>query len=272
MVILCQDKCLKLAKKKKDGEKKMNIPKTAKLIKDSNDHWVDIDGSIYYIDRRNGKNNNIIKKTQTIVRGYKYCGINYVGKGTVSKRVHRLVAEAFLSNPNEYKVVGHKNNIKSDNRVENLYWTTTSKNTQKAFDDGLANNDKGFDDSQSKPVYMFETKTNALVGVYGSISIASESTGISKTTISRQAKYKRPVRREFYFRFIDDIDSAKTDTNHPSLVGMYDYDTDALIETFINGADASNKTGIPKRTIHQHIKNDRKPLRKYLQVYFLSIK
>lgn len=248
----------------------MEIPKTAKKIKDTRDHWIDRDGNVYCRDSRYGKDNKVIRKSQSTVHGYKYCGIYYVGKGNISKRVHRLVAEAFIPNPNDYKVIGHKNNIKSDNRVDNLYWTTTKENTQKAFDDGLAVNDRGFEDSQSNPVNMFETTTNKLIATYGSISEASEVTGIGKTTISRQAKYRRPVRKDFYFRFIDDEDSIGESS--PTLVGMYDYDTDNLIGTFVNGADASNKTGIPKRTVHQHIKNDRKPLRKYLQVYFLSIK
>ena len=198
----------------------MDIPKTARKISGTRDHWVDTDGSVYCRDSRYGKDNKIIRKAQSTVHGYKYCGVYYVGKGNISKRVHRLVAEAFIPNPNDCKVIGHKNNIKSDNRVENLYWTTTKENTQKAYDDNLAVNDKGFDDSQSKPVYMFETTTNKLIATYGSITEAAKLTGINKTTISRQAKYKRPVRKDFYFRFIDDVDSIGTIS--PVLVGMYD--------------------------------------------------
>ena len=42
--------------------------------------------------------------------------------------IHRLVAFAFLGEPNE--CVHHINNIKDDNRVENLEWTTLSNNTK----------------------------------------------------------------------------------------------------------------------------------------------
>jgi len=199
----------------------MKLPETAKKIKNSIDHWVDIDGSIYCLDGRYGKGRKLIKKSQPTVHGYKYVSIRYENKkGNISKRSHRLVAEAFIPNPNNYNIVGHKNNIKSDNRVDNLYWTTVSENTKKAFDDGLTKNDKGFDDSQSMPVNMFETKTNKLLGTYGSIRIASEKTGVGASTISRQAKYKRPVRKPFYFRYIDDADSVGVFA--PELVGMYD--------------------------------------------------
>jgi hypothetical protein len=44
--------------------------------------------------------------------------------------VHRLVAMTFLENPNQYPEVDHKNNIKTDNRVENLQWVSNSQNQQ----------------------------------------------------------------------------------------------------------------------------------------------
>ena len=203
-----------------------------------------------------------------VISGYMYCGINYIGKGCITKRVHRIVAQTFIPNPNNLPYVGHKNNIKTDNRVENLYWTTPQENTKKAFDDGLAHNSKGFDDSQSKPVKMYETTTNKLLNEFESITIASQKTGIYKTTIARQCKYKRPVRKPFYFRYIDDI----SEMVECQIIGEYLYDTDELIAVFYNMSEASRMTGIPHRTICTQCEKGQKPQEKISRVYFLRIR
>lgn len=243
---------------------KMKLPKTAKRIQNSKD-YIDLDGTVYtnISNYKNRMSQKVIKKAQHTVHGYKYCGIyDTEKKKCVQRRVHRLVAEAYIPNPEKLPVVGHKNNIKTDNRVENLYWTTNRENIQKAVDDGLLANDIGFEDSQSKPVAMFRTTTNEKIRVFGSIFEAARQTGLPKTTIARQAKYHRPVRTEMYFRYLDDETAIP-----PELVGMFDFQTDGLVQVFINKGDAARKTGCNENTIGQQCSNG-KPKHRFGDYYF----
>lgn len=53
--------------------------------------------------------------------GYKRVGLNKNGK-QIYYGVHRLVAQAFISNPNNYPQINHKDENKSNNKVDNLEW------------------------------------------------------------------------------------------------------------------------------------------------------
>jgi hypothetical protein len=88
-----------------------------------------------------GKKEKIIKGGVN-PQGYIIIGLNKNNKRT-SYTEHRLVALAFLDNPNNYPVINHKNGIKTDNRVENLEWCTYQQNTIHAFETGLKFGYKG---------------------------------------------------------------------------------------------------------------------------------
>lgn len=64
--------------------------------------------------------------------------------------IHRLVAYTYIPNPEKLPQVNHKNNIKTDNKVENLKWGTTLSNSHEAFADGLYNIRKGSELTHSK--------------------------------------------------------------------------------------------------------------------------
>ena len=56
------------------------------------------------------------------ITGYSQIGLS-VGRGKGKTfRIHRLVAEAFISNPNNYPEINHKDEVRTDNRAKGLDW------------------------------------------------------------------------------------------------------------------------------------------------------
>ena len=78
-------------------------------------------------------------KLSTTNLGYKTVGLTLNGK-TITKYVHRLVAESFLSNPHNKPQINHLNGNKTDNSVSNLEWCTHSENMRHACNNGLTTN------------------------------------------------------------------------------------------------------------------------------------
>ena len=69
--------------------------------------------------------------------GKGYLIVSLTINGTrLTKAVHRLVAEVRLPNPENLPEVDHINNIRDDNRLENLMWVTKEQNVQKSYDTG----------------------------------------------------------------------------------------------------------------------------------------
>ncbi len=71
---------------------------------------------------RNRKTKRVLKPFLNYF-GYLMIGLSIKGK-TYSKLIHRLVAKAFISNPDNKPTVDHINQNKWDNRAENLRWQT----------------------------------------------------------------------------------------------------------------------------------------------------
>jgi hypothetical protein len=109
-------------------------------------------GQVRGLDRLNarGQQRKGGMKKQTITSmGYWSVKLHVNSKQKVVK-VHRLVAEAFLPNPENKPCVNHINGVKTDNRLENLEWNTYAENSRHASDTGLMNPLKGEDTPASK--------------------------------------------------------------------------------------------------------------------------
>ena len=69
-------------------------------------------------------------------RGYQQVNL-WDGKKHHKKYIHRLIAEAFIPNPNNYRTINHINGNRIDNRIENLEWCNDEKQQREAFRLGL---------------------------------------------------------------------------------------------------------------------------------------
>ena len=83
-----------------------------------------------------------IMKQSTDSNGYFQVELSKNGKAK-KYLVHRLIAKAFIENPDNKNDVNHINCIKKDNRVENLEWATRSENIRHALDNNLVDSAKG---------------------------------------------------------------------------------------------------------------------------------
>lgn len=158
------------------------------------EHWKAIAGyeGIYEVSdlgRVKSLGNNKSRK-EKILKPRKYsCGYYLVNlcKDGVAKQclIHRLVADAFIPNPNNLETVNHKDEVKTNNSASNLEWMSQKDN----LNYGTRNNRVA--EANSKQVQMLDKKTGELIATFPSINEAERITGIPRSNISSCCLSKR---------------------------------------------------------------------------------
>lgn len=134
----------------------------------------------------------------TIRFGYHYVGLTKNGK-TKHFRVHRLVAEAFIENPNNLPIINHKDENKQNNRVDNLEWCDCKYNLN------YGNSRKKLSTSMVKNIgvkVIQKDKNGNLIAIYDSIQEASRTTGVPNQNINKvvHQKYNKGRNGKYYKR------------------------------------------------------------------------
>lgn len=133
------------AGQKRQPKKRENIVEVKKYdLNEDEERQIIIDNELtYYSINKLGQVKNL--NTKKFLKGtnlHSYIYVNLtVGKKRKNRAVHQLVAQAFLSNPNNYIIVDHINGDRQDNRVENLRWASALENA----------NNKHLDKTPDKP-------------------------------------------------------------------------------------------------------------------------
>lgn len=126
-----------------------------KQINEYPNYSVTADGRVISTGRiagRSGKGFSSIQQELTIMHNKSgYCMVNlFKDRKSKTRYVHRLVAEAYLENPDNLPQVNHIDGNKDNNKVSNLEWCTSSHNNKHALDTGLREGQKGETNSQAK--------------------------------------------------------------------------------------------------------------------------
>jgi len=145
--------------------------------------WKDIRGweGFYRISNLGQVQNATTKKMLTPAigsNGYLHVDLRYFQKKTVS--IHRLVAEAFVENPNKHPIVNHKDECKTNNTADNLEWCTTRYNVN--YGKGAL--------AKNSPVVQLD-RNGMVIKTWESMKQASEAIGIKYQGISRVCRNER---------------------------------------------------------------------------------
>ena len=109
--------------------------------------------------------------------------------------VHKIVASAYLENPNNYTIVHHKNFIRNDNRVENLTWCSPQENNDYSHEHYMG--------SHYRSVLCIDANGNKTI--YKSLSDAGRATNTNISNICRCCKGRTKRTGGYQWFYITEI-------------------------------------------------------------------
>lgn len=105
------------------------IPEDLREIPGFRGYYISQDGKVYSLHKFNNLHEMTLKEDKD---GYLEVGL-YKNRKRYFRRVHRLVLEAWSTNPNRYTQVNHKDGNVKNNNIDNLEWCTLKYNIQHSF-------------------------------------------------------------------------------------------------------------------------------------------
>jgi len=168
--------------------------------------------------------------------------------------LHRLIATAFIENPENKEQVNHIDGVKLNNSVQNLEWVSNKENQIHKFQIGLGNNYK-------RKIVQYDLEMNK-IKEFESIVGAAKELNIGKSNIIGVLRDKRKTAGGFIWKYLEDknIDFSKKITiNKNRGRKVLQYDLEMNIITIHNStSDAARNVNIHKNNIWGAIHNFRK--------------
>lgn len=147
----------------------------------------------HYKDGRIGIHKGRVLKQQNTKKGYLRVDLTKDGVRR-SHQIHRLVAEAFIPNPEGKEQVNHRDGCKLNNAVSNLEWNSNEENILHANENGLRGVSR-----QPKEVEQYDMQGN-LIGTYRSFYNAALAVEGDSYKISLVCRGKRKSHKGFIWK------------------------------------------------------------------------
>ena len=156
----------------------------------------------------------LLRLTRQTYRNRTYAYVCLMESGKRRKvRVHRLVAEVFLSNPHNFKEIDHINNDGTDNRISNLRWCTHKENMNnpitaeiqkryRTFDPDRPDAKKWINRHEGERKRVGQFLDGILIKEFSSIGEA-ERVGFVKCSISAVCHGRNKTYRGYVWKFLD---------------------------------------------------------------------
>ncbi len=164
--------------------------------------------SHYSIDEKGIVINDLTSKIKTPTlnltgKGYLYVDLWESGE-KYRKYIHRLVAEAFIPNPENKPYINHIDGNPRNNNVNNLEWCTPLENVEHASKVlGVMKAYKNHCEKQKRAVIQINRFTKEKVGKYDSIAEASKKTGVPTSGIVNVLKGRQSYTKDFVWKYCE---------------------------------------------------------------------
>lgn len=191
--------------------------------------------------------------------GYMQVTTTINGK-TVTISIHRIIAACFLSNPDNLPQVNHKNNVRDDNRVENLEWCSRRYNLQYRNKFGISYGEA----AKKCPVIAINLETLEVLR-FSSQTEAGKNLGISRPSIGQVISGKAKQAGGYYFMNGDGSDVKMNKNRLRKIVAgrKPDYSilgvnlTTQMVYIFPSQGEAGRVVGIDQSTVGMVIRGKR---------------
>ena len=188
-----------------------------------------------------------------IQQGYCHVTIQINKKGK-RFRVHRLVAEAFIPNPENKPYVNHIDGNRMNNNINNLEWVTPQENTLHAVSTGL------MQPTREKEIIQFDLDGNK-IAEYKSISEAARQTNSEVSKICLCCSLQRITHNDFQWRYKNEcgekIQAVKQSPTKSKQVAQIDKNTGEILAIYPSMTMAAKAVHGTESAIYHVIKGDK---------------